>query len=677
MEVVTIYVDDTPYTCTKGERLMNVLDRYGVLSSPLCHHPQLQNTTKAHMCFVELIETESLVEACRISVDAEMKVKTHSQAIEDQKQKILRYINAHHPPECLDCPKTGNCHLQTATFVHGGPADAVGIVGATFRKKALNPWIDFYPDRCIQCGLCTAFMDQVAGSSQLQLMRDQDGFVIDMAYGDQLEAGVSGNLVDLCPSGAIVKAGEDAHFYPNDIKKSMSIDVMDGCGAKTLVTAHKDKVVEISAPNDVSKNHFWISDKARFSVDGLIHNRALTPMMKKEGKLEPVSWIDAFKAVVRKVADLKPEQMAFLAGDGVDVETLYLLRELLDDMGVSHRDMLSRPSGLPFRERGDYLFNTSFEKLREADACLIVGHAPNRDSPLLKAYLHPYFRNNEAQIATVGVEDERYASLGPFSTLEALAQKKHPFFEVLCAAKNPAIIVGDQCLNGEDGKFIYEWSRLIAKASGCIREDWNGFNIMHSSITTVGGLDVGFYPSKGGWDTESIKRMVRGRQIKLLYLMHAEDLPFGSLEDTFIIYQGHHMDKGAQHADIVLPSCVYTEKNGLYINTEGRCSFVERAVPPLGEAKEDWKIIRALSEVLGYRLPYNTYAQVSEAVRTFLSAFQSPENGAYNPMSEEAYAPKTPKRTYVEKSPILSNNILKASIGFKSYVKLKEDARWP
>ncbi len=448
---------------------------------------------------------------------------------------------------------------------------------------------------------------------------------------------------------------------------------MDGCGAKTLIATHKDKVVDISARNDFSKNHFWISDKARFSVDGLSHNRILTPMMKKEGKLEPVSWIDAFKAIVRKVADLKPEQMAFLAGEAIDVETLYLLRELLDDMGVAHRDMLSRPSGLPFKERGDYLFNTSFERLQHADACLIIG---NNDTPLLKAYLHPYFRNNKERIATVGMEEEGYPSLGPFSVLEALAQKKHPFSEVLCVAKNPAIIVGAHCLDGEDGRHIYEWSRLIANASGSIREDWNGFNVMHPSITTVGGLDVGFYPSKGGWDTENIKRMARGRQIKLLYLVHADDLPFGALEDTFIIYQGHHMDKGAQNANIVLPSCVYTEKNGIYMNTEGRPSFVEKTVSPLGDAKEDWKIIRALSEVLGYRLPYNTYAQVLEAVRSFSDSFQLSEGAVRSPMSEEAYAPKTPKRQYVEKKSILSNNILRASTRFKSYLKLKEDSKW-
>lgn len=517
------------------------------------------------------------------------------------------------------------------------------MIGATFRKTVLSPWLDLYPDRCIQCGLCTAFMEQVADSAQLQLVRTQDRLEIDMAYGSQLQVGVSGNLLDLCPSGAIVKTEEEPYINPNEIKKYASVDVMDGCGTKTLISVHEDTVVNISVQSDASRNHFWISDKVRFSLDGLRHNRALTPMMKKEGKLEPASWIDVFKAIVRKVADLKPEQMAFLAGEVVDVETLYLLRALLDDMGVIHRDMVSRPSGLSFKERGDYLFNTSFERLQHADACLIVGH-PQGDTPSLKTHLHPYFRNNRERIATVGVEEEGYPSLGPFSILEALVQKKHPFFEVLCEARNPVIIVGSQCLNGEDGKHIYEWCRLIAEASGSIREDWNGFNVMHSSITTVGGLDVGFYPSKEGWNTENIQRMARGRQIKLLYLIHADDLPFGALEDTFIIYQGHHMDNGAQNADIVLPSCVYTEKNGIYVNTEGRPSFIEKVVSPIGEAKEDWKIVRALSEVLGHRLPYNTYAQVSEAVRSFFDSLGS------NSMSEAAYAPKTTKRQYVEKN---------------------------
>ncbi len=605
---IQISINDMPVECTVGKTILEVCQDQGIEVPTLCYDKSLSISGGCRMCLVEVKGWEKLQTSCGIPVEEGMEIYTQTARVSEARKSSLDFLLMDHPLECPLCDKSGECPLQDQSFDYGEgrgiPAEAKRVM----ETQEFGPLIKASMNRCIHCNLCVRFADEVAGTAEIGALGRGDETEIRALKG-VVTSELSGNVIDLCPAGALLSKPFKGRGKAWEMESFETVDVMDAVGSPIRVQVREGEIMRI-----LPREGEWISDKTRFAHDGLSYQRLDQPYIRVEGKLQPASWADAFKIIVKKMTSLKPSEMAFLIGDLVDMETAYVLRQLLDKMKVPHRDCREAGQYLPVSARGDYLFNTTMEGIQKADACLIVGSNPRLEAPVLNAHIRKRFLGGNFPVALVGQKIDltyTYDHLGTNAlVLKEILNGNHPFAETLKGAKNPMIIVGNGALTSLEGEAIYKTCRAIAAQFNMIRKDWNGFNVIHTAAGCVGALDVGFVPLKEGHDTAGILRGAKVGTLKLLYLVGVDNIPFNGLEDTFVVYQGHHGDAGAHEAHVILPGVAYTEKDASYVNMEGRLQEAHKIVQGPGEAKEDWKIIRGLSEVVGHKLPYNTREEI-------------------------------------------------------------------
>ncbi|HEY0283607.1 MAG TPA: NADH-quinone oxidoreductase subunit NuoG, partial [Rhizomicrobium sp.] len=490
--------------------------------------------------------------------------------------------------------------------------------------KYMGPLIKTVMTRCIHCTRCIRFATEVAGVPELGATgRGEDMEVttyLEKAFASEL----SGNVVDLCPVGALTSKPYAFNARPWELKKTESIDVMDAQGCNIRVDTRGREVLRVLPRLNEEINEEWISDKARHACDGLSRQRLDTPYVRKNGKLAPATWAEAFAAIAARVEESKPERMEAIVGDLAAAEETKALKDLMAALGVVHLDC--RQDGAKLSgPRPAYLFNTGIAGVEAADALLLIGTNPRWEAPVLNARIRKTWLTGNLKIANLGTPvDLTYPAeqLGASAkVLEALADGSHPFAAVLKNAKRPMLIVGASAVARSDGAAILRLAAKIAMETGMIgpaaplsEGGWNGFNVLHAAASRVAALDLGFLPGKGGRDVAGIVDGAEKGEIDFLYSLGADELPAGKLGQAFVVYQGSHGDAGAHRADVILPGAAYTEKDGLYVNFEGRVQEAERAAFPPGEAKEDWAILRALSEALGMPLPYDNREALRVAI---------------------------------------------------------------
>ena len=664
-----IYINGKKVPCQSGQTILEVACQAGVEIPHFCYHPGVPTQGACHICFVSLRGETELLRACLTEVQDSMDIITSSPEIVEARQDTLKLLVGTHPAECPVCVRAGECDLQDLTYLYGGEL-ATSPMRPPVRQpvKSLSPFIQGHMGRCIGCLRCVSFLENVSGTAELGLFQTPGGFSVDTASAEGIISELSGNVIDLCPSGALVETPSVLMVRPWEMQKVASIDVMDAMGSSIRLDCREEKVLRVLPAVNLEINEYWSTDKVRFSYDGLRHQRLEQPYIRKNGVLEPASWIDAFKTLVRKMSVLQPTEMAFLAGNLVDVESVYLLRQLLDDLKVYNRDCRVDGAFLPTDMREDYLFNTSFQQIAQSDACLIIGTDIRYDAPLLNVRLRSRYQHEGHRLGVIGHPQDltfSHAHLGDsLAVMNEIAEGTHAFCQVLESAKNPMLILGMEALKSAEAEKIYGVARFISQKYNMRRADWDGFNILHQAAGRVGALEVGFVPRGEGHNTAGILKMARGGKLKLLYLLGVDEVSLQGLGDTFVVYQGHHGDTGSEAADLILPGAAFSEKNGFYLNTEGRVQFARRAVFPPGEAKEDWKIIRGLSEVLGYKLPYETYEDVYNVLRRYSPAFEN-VGGLVTPSfnhKDYEYQPLKHKELDTEKPDYyLTNPICRAS----------------
>jgi NADH-quinone oxidoreductase subunit G len=424
---------------------------------------------------------------------------------------------------------------------------------------------------------------------------------------------LSGNVIDLCPVGALTSKPYAFKARPWELRKTESIDVMDGLGSNIRVDARGREILRILPRNHDGVNEEWISDKTRFVWDGLRRSRLDRPYIRRDGKLEEASWGEAFTEIAERVKSAGGHKIGAIAGDQVAVEEMYALKSLFSKLGSPHLDC--RQDGAPLdtsNGRAAYLFNSTLSGLEVADAVLLVGCNPRFEASVLNTRIRKGWRGQRLKVGLIGeavdlTYDYDYLGAGP-QTLAEVAAGRHAFADVLKNAKRPMVIVGQTALAREDGAGILALTAALARDLGMLRADdgWNGFNVLHNAAARVGGLDLGFVPQQGGHDIAGMMDAAQGGRMELLFLLGADEFDMSQAGDAFIVYQGSHGDRGARIADVILPGATYTEKSGTYVNTEGRVQMAERAVFPPGDAREDWTIIRALSERLDAKLPFDS-----------------------------------------------------------------------
>jgi NADH-quinone oxidoreductase subunit G len=614
--------------------LLQACEQAGAEIPRFCYHERLSVAGNCRMCLVEWVGAPKPQASCALQVKdifpnkdgTPARINTNSPYVKKAREGVMEFLLINHPLDCPICDQGGECDLQD---------QAMGYGRASFHRfkenkravedKYMGPLIKTIMTRCIQCTRCVRFATEVAGVPDLGATGRGEDMEITTYLEKAFASELSGNAVDICPVGALTSKPYAFNARPWELRKTESIDVMDAQGCNIRVDTRGSEVMRVLPRLNEDVNEEWISDKTRHACDGLRRQRLDTPYIRKAGKLVPVTWAEAFSAIAARMSATKPAAMAAIVGDLSAVEEIKALKDLMSAFGVTNLDCRQDGAKLAPAPRQSYLFNSSIAGVEAADALLLIGTNPRWEAPVLNARIRKAWLTGGLKIANVGqTYDLTYPvqQLGASaSVLSALLDGSHDFAKVLKDAKRPMVVVGPGAFARPDGAAVLNLAARIAGETGMLgpagtaaEGGWNGFNVLHTAASRVGALDLGFVPGAGGHDVAGILDRASKSEIEFVYLLGADEIDMAKLGKAFVVYQGTHGDAGAHRADVVLPGAAYTEKDALYVNFEGRVQRAERAAFPPGDAKEDWAILRALSDVVGKRLPYDNRDGLRRAI---------------------------------------------------------------
>ncbi|KAI9525764.1 NADH dehydrogenase Fe-S protein subunit 1 ndufs1 [Dissostichus eleginoides] len=634
--MVEVFVDGKSLEVETGTTVLQACEKAGIQIPRFCYHERLSVAGNCRMCLVEIERVGKPVAACAMPVMKGWNILTNSEKTRKAREGVMEFLLANHPLDCPICDQGGECDLQDQSMQFGSDRSRFTEGKRAVEDKNIGPLIKTIMTRCIQCTRCVRFASEIAGVEDLGTTGRGNNLQIGTYVEKMFMSELSGNVIDICPVGALTSKPYAFTSRPWETRKTESIDVLDAVGSNILVSTRGGEVMRVMPRLNEDINEEWISDKTRFAYDGLKRQRLTQPMVKDDaGQLTPTTWEDALTRVAGALQSVQGNEVAAIAGGMADAETLVSLKDLLNRLDSENlcTEEVFPMSGAGTDLRSNYLLNSRIAGIEECDLLLLVGTNPRYEAPLFNARIRKSWLHNELRVAMVGHNVDlsfTYDHLGEeTSVLKDLANGTHPFCEVLSAAKRPVVVVGSSALQREDGAAILSVVSSIAqnaRTSSGVEEGWKVLNILHRVASQVAALDLGY---KAGVDA------IRANPPKVLFLLGADagcitraDLPKNSL----IIYQGHHGDVGAPMADIILPGAAYTEKNATYVNTEGRSQHTRLAVSAPGMAREDWKIIRAVSELAGVALPYDSV----EEVRSRLAEV-SPNLVRYDDVEEANY----------------------------------------
>ena len=623
-----VTVDGVEVEVPNGSSVMAACEAAGAEIPRFCYHERLSVAGNCRMCLVEVKPGPPKPQAsCALPVNEGMEIFTKTETVKKAREGVMEFLLINHPLDCPICDQGGECDLQDQAMAYGKPVSRFDEMKNAIEDKNMGPLIKTAMTRCIQCSRCVRFSAEVTGLEELGLAGRGESGEITTYLEQSITSELSGNMIDLCPVGALTSKPYAFNARPWELKKTESIDVMDAVGSNIRVDVRGREVMRVLPRLHEDVNEEWISDKSRFIWDGLRRQRLDRPYVRRDGKLEPASWAEAFDAIKEKASGTAASKVAAIAGDLAPVEAMKALKDLMTDIGCANIDCRQDGAAVGDGARSGYLFNSGIAGIEEADAILIVGANPRWEASVLNARILKRTRdgNNPVRVGLVGENVDltypvEHLGAGP-QTLSELVSGTNAFSSVLKEAEKPLIIVGMGALARKDGAAVLAAVRSLAESVGAIKDGWNGFNVLHTAASRVGGLDLGFMPGEGGKDIDGILAGAMAGDIEMVYLLGADEIDMEKLGNAFVIYQGSHGDKGAHRADVILPGAAYTEETGLFVNVEGRVQATRRASFPPGEAKENWAIIRALSEVVGHKLPYDTQGALRAALIEVVPSF--------------------------------------------------------
>jgi NADH-quinone oxidoreductase subunit G len=642
-----VTVDGVTVEVAPGTTILQACEEAGAEIPRFCYHERLSVAGNCRMCLVEVAKAPKPVASCAMPVAPDMEVFTKTDSVKAAREGVMEFLLINHPLDCPICDQGGECDLQDQALGYGVDASRFEDNKRAVENKEMGPLVKTIMTRCIHCTRCVRFATEVAGVPEIGAIGRGEDMEITTYLEASLDSELSGNVIDLCPVGALTSKPYAYKARPWELRKTETIDVMDALGSNIRVDMRGREAMRILPRNHDDVNEEWLSDKSRFVWDGLNMQRLDRPYIRRNGKLEPASWDAAFEAIGEKISG-KGDGLAAIAGDLVCAEGQFALKGLMDALGSPHIDC--RQDGAKLSgARGNYLFNSTIAGIEEADALLIIGANPRLEAAVLNARIRKAWRENGLAIGLVGEAVDltypyAFIGAGPES-LTALSKGKNGFADVLKKAERPMVIVGQGALARDDGDAVLAEAIGLAEAVGAIGTDWNGFNVLHTAAARVAGLDLGLLPGDGGRDVAAMLEGAKTGEVETVILYGADEIAADALGAAFVIYIGSHGDRGAHRADIILPAAAYTEKQAIYVNTEGRPQMTERAAFPPGEAREDWKIFRALSEKLGVTLAYDTLAQLRQAMFE-----QAPHLASLDSVAK-ADAPVAPETGKMEAAP--------------------------
>ncbi|HEY8214427.1 MAG TPA: NADH-quinone oxidoreductase subunit NuoG [Methylocystis sp.] len=605
-----ILVDGVEVDVPGDFTLLQACEQAGVEVPRFCYHERLSIAGNCRMCLVEVKGGPPKPQAsCAMSVKdlrpgpngAPPEVLTKSPMVKKAREGVMEFLLINHPLDCPICDQGGECDLQDQALVFGVDSSRFHENKRAVEDKYIGVLVKTEMNRCIHCTRCVRFTAEVAGTGDMGAIGRGEDMEITTYLESAMSSELQGNVADLCPVGALLPKPQSFRGRPWEYQKTETIDVMDALGSAIRVDSRGREVMRILPRVNDLVNEEWISDKTRQIVDGLKTQRLDRPYIRENGKLRPASWQEALAAVAAKTKATSASRIGALVGDLAAVEETFALKLLMEQLGTPNLDCRQDGAKLdPKFGRASYLFNATVAGIEQASAALIIGANPRREAPVLNARIRKRWLKGDFKISLVGERADLtygydYLGAGPDSLLQFIRSAK-PTEKLL-------VIVGQGALARDDGEAALTLAAQAAQNLGGLGDGWNGFSVLHTAAARVGALDLGFTPGAGGLDARA---MAKAGALDLIFNLGADELAIES--GAFVVYIGTHGDRGAHRADVILPGAAYTEKSGLYVNTEGRVQRAFRVVFPPGEAREDWAVLRALSGAFGNPLPFDSLA---------------------------------------------------------------------
>lgn len=607
---VKVTINNKEIEVPKDITIIQACDIADVEIPRFCYHERLKIAGNCRMCLVELEGgPPKPVASCAMSVSEGMKIKTDSPMVKKAREGAMEFLLANHPLDCPICDQGGECDLQDQSYIYGKDHSEFDEDKRAVKEKNMGPLIKTHMTRCIHCTRCVRFITDVAGTTELGAINRGEDTEITTYINKSLTSELSGNIIDLCPVGALTSKPYAFKARSWELKKTNSIDIMDATGSNIRIDSRGNEVMRILPMVNEEINEEWISDKARFCYDALKYQRLDKYYIKKDGKLTAATKDDALNAIKEKFSRLRAEEIAALSGNLSGVYEVFALKKLMEKIGSDNIDCRSQSSILSPKDRSTYVFNTGIENIEEADSCLIVGCNVRKTSPIINARIRSRYLSGQLQIAAIGVDADltyKYDNLGlNISILKDILAGKNDYAKILKSSKKPMIILGEEVLSGSVAHDTLSLIKEIVKKYDFIKQGWNGFNIMHDNASLTGALDLGFVSKNDKIHKKTILDSCKKGKIKALYLLAEDNIEFADLSETFVIYHGAFGENGAHNADIIIPAPSFAQRDNLFVNIEGRIQKSNPAIFVADEVENEESVIADLAKKLNLHLGFS------------------------------------------------------------------------
>ena len=609
--MINLTIDNKKIKVAEGTTILQACQELGIEIPIFCYHEKLSIAGNCRMCLVEVDGMPNPVASCSMPVQNDMKINTTSKMVHKARNGVMEFLLINHPLDCPICDQGGECDLQDIAMNYGRDKSRFDYNKRAVKEKNFGPLIKTVMTRCIHCTRCIRFATEIAGVTELGATGMGENMEVTTYIDKTVTSELSGNMIDICPVGALTSKPFSLTARPWELSKTETIDTLDAVGSNIRVDTKNNEVMRVLPIMNNEINEEWISDKTRFSYDGLKYNRLDKPFIKEKNFYKEVSWDTAFNLIKSKISSVSGNKMAALIGNQADCESIIVLKDLFKSLGSNNflcSQNNSKYKGLP---RVAYTFNTSISGIEDSDFCLLVGVNPRIDASMINARIRKRFLQGNYPIYLIGPKMDLnydYKFLGNNPTiLEKIFKDQHYISKKLKKSKKPIIIVGDNVLNRDDGQSILHLIYKICLKFPFIQQTnnnitWNGYNILHYAASRVGSLDLKFYSNRSNFNLDKIYQSSDKKELDFIYLLAADEIETKKLQNSFVVYQGHHGGYGSKFADVILPGSAYTEKNATYVNLEGRVQRTFKTCNPPGDAKEDWKIIVALAKKMNKNL---------------------------------------------------------------------------
>jgi NADH-quinone oxidoreductase subunit G len=616
--MLKLKVNDNEVEVEEGLTVLQACEKAGVEIPRFCYHEKLSIAGNCRMCLVEMEKSPKPIASCAMPAADGMVIKTNTPTIEKSRKGVMEFLLANHPLDCPVCDQGGECDLQDQSMFYGIDKSRFKENKRAVPDKNMGPLIKTQMTRCIHCTRCVRFATEIAGVPELGAIGRGEDMQITTYLEQSVQSELSGNVIDLCPVGALTSKPYVFEARPWELKKTETIDVMDAVGSNIRVDTYDWEVKRVLPIINEDINEEWISDKTRYACDGLLNQRLDTPYIKYNNKFEKASWDEVYKIIKSKIENTNKDKICGFVGDLTNMETSFIFKEFFDRT-IDTNNYESRASNffVDTSIRENYIFNSQINGIEETDLILLIGTNPRYEATILNARIRKAHLNNSTEIISlndVGDLTYPYKNLdGKTQTIKNIVENKNDISKKILDAKKPMIILGESFLKTKSASYLFNSLKEFLFKNNKLTNDWNSLNILISDAATVGNFDLDIIN-----DSNEMINELNENRFELVYFLGQDNLIFNK-KNEFVIYQGSHGDKGAEIADVILPGAAYTEQSGHYTNLEGKVQKAFKASYPPGEAKEDWQIINDLAELMNNRKLFNDKNELESSMFNFLN----------------------------------------------------------